>query len=200
MRALNRHHVREFNPSQKQKHRGRRKLRRTYEILLARSVTRPNPVCRCRGKRTTAPLSCENVGRGRKMVEVFKHHGRRLNRLAGYRVNRHFRFEALLLTERAPYSRCPRSVSHLPGQGFLPDLSAHNRRARIWEAQSTNVRCARPVNTGWPCCAPLPESGAFEARTFECSTCGRTEKVSISADPFKTNAVGWRASELRPPH
>jgi hypothetical protein len=28
MRALNRHHVREFNPSQKQKHRGRRKLRR----------------------------------------------------------------------------------------------------------------------------------------------------------------------------
>ena len=152
------------------------------------------------GKRTTAPLSCENVGRSRKMVEVFKHHGRRLNRLAGYRVNRHFRFEALLLTERAPYSRCPRSVSHLPGQWFLPDLSAHNRRARIWEAQSTNVRCARPVNTGWPCCAPLPESGAFEARTFECSTCGRTEKVSISADPFKTNAVGWRASELRPPH
>jgi hypothetical protein len=28
MRALNRGHVREFNPSQKQKHRGRRKLRR----------------------------------------------------------------------------------------------------------------------------------------------------------------------------
>jgi hypothetical protein len=28
MRALNRHHVREFNPSQKQKHWGRRKLRR----------------------------------------------------------------------------------------------------------------------------------------------------------------------------
>jgi hypothetical protein len=28
MQALNRHHVREFNPSQKQKHWGRRKLRR----------------------------------------------------------------------------------------------------------------------------------------------------------------------------
>jgi hypothetical protein len=39
----------------------------------------------------------------------------------------------------------------------------------------------------------------FEDRTFECSTCGRTEKVSISVDPFKTNAVGWLASELRPP-
>jgi transcription elongation factor Elf1 len=40
----------------------------------------------------------------------------------------------------------------------------------------------------------------LEDRTFECSTCGRTEKVSISVDPFKTNSVGWLASELRPPH
>jgi len=44
-----------------------------------------------------------------------------------------------------------------------------------------------------------PGRRGFEDRTFECSTCGRTEKVSISVDPFKTNAVGWLASELRPP-
>jgi hypothetical protein len=38
----------------------------------------------------------------------------------------------------------------------------------------------------------------FEQRTFECATCHRIEKVSIPVDPFKTNAVGWLASELRP--
>jgi hypothetical protein len=39
----------------------------------------------------------------------------------------------------------------------------------------------------------------FEVRTFECSTCERTEQVSMAVDPMKTDAVGWLASELRPP-
>jgi len=39
----------------------------------------------------------------------------------------------------------------------------------------------------------------FEERTFECSTCGRTEKVSIEVDPMKSDAVGWLARERRPP-
>jgi hypothetical protein len=39
----------------------------------------------------------------------------------------------------------------------------------------------------------------FEVRTFECSTCDRTEQVSMSVDPIKTDAVGWLAGELRPP-
>jgi hypothetical protein len=39
----------------------------------------------------------------------------------------------------------------------------------------------------------------FEQRTFECSTCHRTEMISFSIDPLKTDAVGWLASELRPP-
>jgi hypothetical protein len=38
-----------------------------------------------------------------------------------------------------------------------------------------------------------------EARTFECATCDRIEKVSFAIDPLKTDAVGWLASELRPP-
>lgn len=38
-----------------------------------------------------------------------------------------------------------------------------------------------------------------EVRTFECATCHRTEKVSVAIDPLKTDAVGWLASELRPP-
>lgn len=38
----------------------------------------------------------------------------------------------------------------------------------------------------------------FEDRTFECSTCGRTENISVAVDPMKTNAVGWLAGELRP--
>jgi hypothetical protein len=38
-----------------------------------------------------------------------------------------------------------------------------------------------------------------EVRTFECATCRRVEKVSLAIDPLKTDAVGWLASELRPP-
>jgi hypothetical protein len=39
----------------------------------------------------------------------------------------------------------------------------------------------------------------FEDRTFECSTCDRIENISIPVDPLKTDALGWLASELRPP-
>jgi hypothetical protein len=36
----------------------------------------------------------------------------------------------------------------------------------------------------------------FEIRTFECSTCDRTENISLAVHPMKTDAVGWFASEL----
>jgi hypothetical protein len=39
----------------------------------------------------------------------------------------------------------------------------------------------------------------FEERTFECSTCERTEKISVAVDLMKSDAVGWLASELKPP-
>jgi hypothetical protein len=45
-----------------------------------------------------------------------------------------------------------------------------------------------------------PGTRGFEERTFECSTCERTEKISVAVDPMQTDAVGWLASELRPPH
>jgi len=44
-----------------------------------------------------------------------------------------------------------------------------------------------------------PGEHGFEVRTFECSTCDRTERISTSVDPLKTDAVGWIAGELRPP-
>jgi len=44
-----------------------------------------------------------------------------------------------------------------------------------------------------------PGKRGFEEHTFECSTCHRIEKVSLAIDPLKTDAVGWLASELRPP-
>ena len=44
-----------------------------------------------------------------------------------------------------------------------------------------------------------PGKRGFEERTFECSTCHRIEKISFASDPLKTDAVGWLASELRPP-
>jgi hypothetical protein len=44
-----------------------------------------------------------------------------------------------------------------------------------------------------------PGKRDFEMRTFECSTCQRVEKISFPVDPLKTDAVGWLASELKPP-
>jgi hypothetical protein len=44
-----------------------------------------------------------------------------------------------------------------------------------------------------------PGKPGAEERTFECSTCHWTQKVSFPIDPLKTDAVGWMASELRPP-
>ncbi|MFK4506563.1 sensor histidine kinase [Bradyrhizobium daqingense] len=43
-----------------------------------------------------------------------------------------------------------------------------------------------------------PGKRGFEERTFECSTCERTEVASFAVDPMKTDAVGWLAGELRP--
>jgi hypothetical protein len=45
-----------------------------------------------------------------------------------------------------------------------------------------------------------PGKRGFEERTFECATCHGTEKFSFPVDPMKTDAVGWLASELKPPH
>jgi hypothetical protein len=44
-----------------------------------------------------------------------------------------------------------------------------------------------------------PGERGFELRTFECSTCHRIEKMALAVDPLKTDAVGWLASELKPP-
>jgi uncharacterized protein YlaI len=44
-----------------------------------------------------------------------------------------------------------------------------------------------------------PGERGFEQRTFECSTCDRVEEVSFPVDPLKTDALGWLASEFKPP-
>ncbi|MEY9180568.1 response regulator [Bradyrhizobium sp. USDA 313] len=44
-----------------------------------------------------------------------------------------------------------------------------------------------------------PGNRGFEERTFECSTCGRTELARFAVDPMKTDAIGWLAGELKPP-
>ena len=44
-----------------------------------------------------------------------------------------------------------------------------------------------------------PGERGFEERTFECATCGRTDKISQAFDPMKSDAVGWLAGELKPP-
>jgi hypothetical protein len=44
-----------------------------------------------------------------------------------------------------------------------------------------------------------PGRRGFEERTFACSTCSRTSQISLPVDPLRTDAVGWLASELRPP-
>lgn len=44
-----------------------------------------------------------------------------------------------------------------------------------------------------------PGTRGFEERTFECSACDRTDKISVAVDPMQTDAVGWLAGELQPP-
>ncbi len=44
-----------------------------------------------------------------------------------------------------------------------------------------------------------PGDEDFEERIFECSICHQTQRVIFPIDPLKTDAVGWLASELRPP-
>lgn len=44
-----------------------------------------------------------------------------------------------------------------------------------------------------------PGKRGYEERTYECSTCERTEVVSFVVDPMKTDSVGWLAGELKPP-
>jgi len=44
-----------------------------------------------------------------------------------------------------------------------------------------------------------PDEEDFEERIFECSICHQTQRVIFPIDPLKTDAVGWLASELRPP-
>ena len=39
----------------------------------------------------------------------------------------------------------------------------------------------------------------FEHRSFECAKCGHSEQNVIASDPMKTNALGWRNSDLYPP-
>jgi uncharacterized Zn finger protein len=45
------------------------------------------------------------------------------------------------------------------------------------------------------------ETGSFGSgsRTFECQKCGLVSTVVVPADPMKSSALGWLASELRPP-
>jgi hypothetical protein len=40
----------------------------------------------------------------------------------------------------------------------------------------------------------------FEHRLFECPRCDQVEMRVIASDPFKSNAVGWLAGELRAPN
>jgi hypothetical protein len=40
----------------------------------------------------------------------------------------------------------------------------------------------------------------FESRTFECRKCGHGETAILASDPLTSDAAGWIAGELRPPH
>lgn len=41
-----------------------------------------------------------------------------------------------------------------------------------------------------------PGPTGFELRTFDCSKCGRVEKIAIASDPMKSGDVGWLVGEL----
>ena len=75
---------------------------------------------------------------------------------------------------------------------------------RPWDlamSGSTNERPMCPVCKHRMALARIsPGERGFEERTFECATCGRTEKISLAVDPMKSDALGWLAGELKPPH
>jgi hypothetical protein len=39
----------------------------------------------------------------------------------------------------------------------------------------------------------------FEHRTFKCLKCAHTDRLVLTSDPLKSNAMGWIKSELQPP-
>ena len=39
----------------------------------------------------------------------------------------------------------------------------------------------------------------FDYRSFECPKCGRAETTVVASDPMTSDALGWLASELKPP-
>ena len=45
-----------------------------------------------------------------------------------------------------------------------------------------------------------PGPAGFEHRLFECPKCDQVELSVIALDPFKSEATGWLAGELRAPN
>jgi hypothetical protein len=60
------------------------------------------------------------------------------------------------------------------------------------------LRCAK-CGTRMMLASTLPGPTGFDVRTFDCSKCGRVEKIVIALDPMKSGAVGWFAGELQTP-
>jgi hypothetical protein len=44
-----------------------------------------------------------------------------------------------------------------------------------------------------------PGPSGYDCRTFECQKCGRVQTTVVSRDPLRSSAIGWLASELKPP-
>jgi hypothetical protein len=57
-------------------------------------------------------------------------------------------------------------------------------------------RCQTPMMLERVATGPI----GFEQRLFECPKCDHVEISVIASDPFKSNAVGWFAGELRTPN
>jgi hypothetical protein len=56
-------------------------------------------------------------------------------------------------------------------------------------------KCEHPMRIGGNSAGAI----GYKKLTFECSTCGNVETLSAPIAPFRTDTVGWLASELRPP-
>ena len=66
----------------------------------------------------------------------------------------------------------------------IPLFAIHQLRCQKCRARMTLTRT-------------FPGPAGFEVRTFDCSKCGRVEKIVIASDPMKSGAVGWFAGELQ---
>lgn len=71
----------------------------------------------------------------------------------------------------------------------------------VSSAQIAAIERARCPNCHHNCMllSKLEQGPGFDYHSFECQKCGRVQTTVVERDPLTSDALGWLASELKPP-